>query len=85
MREQECTELMTAGRRSRSLRIITEVAISRYSVRRYGRSDELLKTEVIDGELFVTSDHEMTKQHYISFVAYVCDSTVMMFRQYPEW
>ena len=47
--------------------------------------DDVLKTEVIDGELFVTSDHEMTKQHYISFLAYVCDSTVMMFRQYPEW
>ena len=47
--------------------------------------DDVLKTEVIDGELFVTADHEMTKQHYISFVAYVCDSTVMMFRQYPEW
>lgn len=47
--------------------------------------DELLKTEVIDGELFVTSEHEMTKQHYISFVAYVCDNTMMMFRQYPEW
>ncbi|SEL05414.1 helix-turn-helix domain-containing protein [Ruminococcus albus] len=47
--------------------------------------DELLKTEIIDGELFVTSDHEMTKQHYISFAAYVCDNTMMMFRQYPEW
>lgn len=47
--------------------------------------DELLKTEVIDGELFVTSEHEMTKQHYISFVSYICDNTVMMFRQYPEW
>ncbi|EXM40794.1 XRE family transcriptional regulator [Ruminococcus albus SY3] len=47
--------------------------------------DDVLKTEVIDGELFVTADHEMTKQHYISFLAYVCDSTVMMFRQYPEW
>ena len=47
--------------------------------------DDVLKTEVIDGDLFVTADHEMTKQHYISFLAYVCDSTVMMFRQYPEW
>ena len=47
--------------------------------------DDVLKTEVIDGELFVTADHDMTKQHYISFLAYVCDSTVMMFRQYPEW
>lgn len=46
---------------------------------------EMLKVEDIGGELLVTSSHEMTKQHYISFVAYVCDSTAMLFRQYPEW
>ena len=33
----------------------------------------------------ITSDHPMTKEHYISFAAYVSDSSVMMFRQYPEW
>jgi len=27
----------------------------------------------------------MTKEDYISFVAYVSDSCVMLFRQYPEW
>ena len=38
-----------------------------------------------EDEYYVKISHEMTKQHYISFLAYVCDSTVMMFRQYPEW
>jgi len=44
-----------------------------------------LKIEDIGGEWYITSDHQMTKEHYISFVAYVSDSSVMMFRQYPEW
>lgn len=44
-----------------------------------------LKVEDIGGEWYVSSDHEMTKEHYISFVAYVGDSSVMMFKQYPEW
>ena len=46
---------------------------------------EKLKVEDIGGEWFVSSEHEMTKQHYISFVAYLSDSSVMLFRQYPEW
>ena len=44
-----------------------------------------LKVEDTGGEWYITSDHEMTKEHYISFVAYVSDSSLMMFRQYPEW
>ena len=47
--------------------------------------DDMLKVEDIGGELFVSSEHEMKKEHYISFAAYVADSTVMMFKQYPEW
>jgi hypothetical protein len=27
----------------------------------------------------------MTKEHYISFAAYVNDDRVMIFKQYPEW
>ena len=46
---------------------------------------EKLKVEDIGGEWYITSDHPMTKQDYISFVAYVCESSMMMFRQYPEW
>ncbi|MBR4626872.1 MAG: helix-turn-helix domain-containing protein [Ruminococcus sp.] len=46
---------------------------------------EQLKVEDIGGEMFVSSDHCMTKEHYISFVAYQSDSCFMMYRQYPEW
>ena len=47
--------------------------------------DEQLTVQDIGGELFISSEHEMTKQHYISFAALLTDSSVMMYRQYPEW
>lgn len=46
---------------------------------------DLLKVEDIGGEWYISSDHEMTKEHYISFAAFITDSSVTMFRQYPEW
>lgn len=46
---------------------------------------DMLKTEDIGGEWFVSSNHEMTKEHYISFAAYTNGSTAMLFKQYPEW
>ena len=46
---------------------------------------QALRTEDIGGEWFASSDHPMTKEHYISFVAYINDSTAMIFKQYPEW
>lgn len=46
---------------------------------------EMLKVEDMGAEWHISSDHHMTKDHYISFVAYVNDSSVIMFRQYPEW
>ena len=52
---------------------------------REAAADEMLHTEEIDGEWYITSGHEMTKAHFISFVAYVNDRSVMLFRQYPEW
>ncbi|MEE5992248.1 MAG: helix-turn-helix domain-containing protein [Oscillospiraceae bacterium] len=44
-----------------------------------------LKVEAIEGELLISSEHEMTKEHYISFVAYQNDNTVIVCKQYPEW
>ena len=44
-----------------------------------------LSIEEIDGELYVTADHEMTKEHYITFAAFVTGDTVLMSKQYPEW
>ena len=46
---------------------------------------ERLKIENTGGELYITSGHEMTKEHFISFAAYQNDNTLMIFKQYPEW
>lgn len=52
---------------------------------RKAEESEMLKIEDIGGEWYISSDHEMTKEHYITFAAYVSDSSIMMFKQYPEW
>lgn len=46
---------------------------------------EMLKVEEVGGELFVSSTHEMTKEHYISIVAYVNGNMAILCKQYPEW
>ena len=52
---------------------------------RLAEEDEKLKVEDIGGEWFISSNHSMTKDHYISFVAYQNDNSFIMFKQYPEW
>lgn len=47
--------------------------------------DHLLNIEPVEDELFVTSNHEMIKKHYISFIAYVRGDRVLIVKQYPEW
>lgn len=44
-----------------------------------------LTIEPVEDELYVSSTHEMTKQHYISFVAYVTGDKVFIVKQYAEW
>ena len=46
---------------------------------------EQLHVEDLGGEWYITADHPMSKECYISFVAYVSDNCLMMFKQYPEW
>ena len=48
-------------------------------------SDEKLSVELIDNEYFVSSSHEMTKDHYITFVALLTSDTLILRKQYPEW
>lgn len=52
---------------------------------RKAEDSEKLKLEDIGGEWFISSDHEMTKEHYISFAAYLNDNTMILSKQYPEW
>lgn len=41
-------------------------------------------SEFYDVDYFVTIDHEMTKKHYILFVAYVTQDKVFLTRLYPQ-
>lgn len=43
-----------------------------------------LKMETVEDEYFITIDHEMTKQHYISFIAVVRDDGYSLIKLYPE-
>lgn len=40
--------------------------------------------EDIENEYYVTIDHEMNKEHYISFIAYVTSNSVEIIKLYPE-
>jgi DNA-binding XRE family transcriptional regulator/desulfoferrodoxin (superoxide reductase-like protein) len=43
-----------------------------------------ITVETVEDEHFVTVHHPMTKQHYISFVAYVSSDRFQMVKLYPE-
>lgn len=43
-----------------------------------------LQIKPVEDEYFITIPHEMTKQHYISFIAYVTTEKIEMIRLYPE-
>ncbi len=40
--------------------------------------------EKVEDEHFITVDHDMTKEHFISFVAYVISDRVQFVKLYPE-
>lgn len=40
---------------------------------------------VSDGDWYLTSTHEMLREHYLSFAAFVSGDTVMVKKTYPEW
>ena len=47
--------------------------------------EERLSVETIENDYYITSEHEMTKAHYVSFVALLTGDTIMLRRLYPEW
>ncbi len=46
---------------------------------------DTLNVEEIENEWYITSDHPMEKNHYISFVAFATGSKLQLVKQYPEW
>lgn len=49
------------------------------------KEEEKLKVELIENEHFISSDHEMTKDHYIAFVALLTGDSMILRKMYPEW
>lgn len=43
-----------------------------------------IKVELIENEYYVTMEHPMSKEHYISFIAYAASDMVQMVKLYPE-
>lgn len=43
-----------------------------------------VRVERIENDWYLTLDHPMTKQHYLSFAAYVTSDTVSLKKLYPE-
>lgn len=54
-------------------------------VAKKAQDDEKLSVEHIENDYFISSDHEMTKEHYITFVALLTGDAVIIRKQYPEW
>ncbi len=49
------------------------------------KSEELeITAQVMDIDFYISFNHDMTKDHYISFVAYVLYDRVLLIRLYPE-
>ncbi len=46
---------------------------------------EALHVEHDGSELYITSEHSMTREHYISFVALLSGDTLVLKKLYPEW
>ncbi|MGN0492325.1 MAG: helix-turn-helix domain-containing protein [Acutalibacteraceae bacterium] len=44
-----------------------------------------LDISAVEDEWFITSAHEMKKEHYISFIAFATDDRLQIIKQYPEW
>lgn len=49
-----------------------------------GEADRL-SVEIIENDYFISSDHEMTREHYIAFVALLTGDSIILRKQYPEW
>lgn len=47
-------------------------------------NEHCIDTEIIENDYYITFNHTMTKEHYISFVSYVRFDRVLTVKLYPE-
>lgn len=43
-----------------------------------------LNIETVENDYYITFPHDMTKGHYLSFIAYVCSDRMLLIHLYPE-
>lgn len=55
------------------------------TVPKEAEKEQKLSIELSENAYYVTSPHEMTKEHYITFVALLTNDSIMIVKQYPEW
>ena len=48
-------------------------------------AEDKLNVEIIEDEYYISSDHAMTRDHFVSFVALLTGDTLILRRLYPEW
>ncbi len=46
---------------------------------------ERLTVQLLEDDWYITSEHPMDKEHYISFVALASGDRLQIIKQYPEW
>lgn len=46
--------------------------------------EHMLELSINDGEVYISSEHSMEKDHYVSFIAYVTTNRVILQKFYPE-
>ncbi|MGN1330970.1 MAG: helix-turn-helix domain-containing protein [Clostridia bacterium] len=46
--------------------------------------EHIINCEIIENEYYISIKHEMTKEHYISFIAYVTNDRSEIVKLYPE-
>lgn len=70
---------------------LSEVAVSccgrpmEAAVPQKAEDGERLTVQRVEDEWFVTADHPMTKEHFISFTALVTGERLQLVKHYPEW
>lgn len=47
--------------------------------------NECLIVERVENDFFITTQHPMEREHYISFAALLTGDSIMLRKQYPEW
>lgn len=52
---------------------------------RKAEPEQKLHLEAVEDEWFITAEHPMTRENYISFLAMATGDRIELLKQYPEW